>query len=909
MIEVTPTQDAYALKATISSLLNALDRQDISTDDRNKLAQTSVSLYAAAQWWDDNVSAVQFEALDRKGEALSPDHPVYFPLRQRMWFILSRIQWTRIFWPGTLLVKQRGPGRRTTALTWLNPNLWRPHVDPFQGLTGFDITGSSRNRIADTRRFIPLRDTIYFHGVDFEDDFGGVAPAEVAYVHAGVEAEVAATWLAIFRNRMMPFGVVQPKDPKKSIPDKEQDEMTAMLRRISSGSHNAGKTIVSNKAWDWVQLGQELNGVPVKAFSDEVNEAVERATGVYRTLISPQDSNFAQAEVARRTWGHSKFLPHINRLGLILTEQLGVEFEDVAEIRPMTRDIKLLKEDAASKAKLINSHVGGMLMDLHTAQVELEREADPLLKGYYVVQGVPVHISRFPQLADRLLAQPTPGVQDGSQLDDQPTIFPSTTEDGGTDVTISRSAPKQLPPPKPHIPDAQFNELKNWRIVAERGKRVFLPDVLKKTDAATFIDEALMTDHAVPDIFAVARQALEKSLDTNAAWEELEAMQSQADYRRSLRSLVRGLWNGALTRFDFVDGVNSAISRRFPEAFMETAKDLGIAEDDIPDTALQWLADQINQELTFVLDFANAIEEGSKANGGKLGPLFVRAEQWASGYERIGQRAKTLLGGKQRYRWTVGATDHCTDCLRLNGRVATGEQFERRLGPLDALPRGTGLACGKGRKCQCDLVPTDEPVTRGRWPVILGPKSHVHITVDSTKGQGKPGLTVIASLTADDLIVDLAGRIQAAKPDTGIQWTDRADYHITLVSAQVVADETKDAIIDRLPDSIEPVSIRITGFDRFEQDTYDVWLLTVESDALRDIQRQVYEAFRAEMGDPAEISGFSDPDDYKPHVTLAYVPKGLSMPETIGDVTGDTHIQEVQFTRADYQVVHELEEA
>lgn len=70
----------------------------------------------------------------------------------------------------------------------------------------------------------------------------------------------------------------------------------------------------------------------------------------------------------------------------------------------------------------------------------------------------------------------------------------------------------------------------------------------------------------------------------------------------------------------------------------------------------------------------------------------------------VAAHRETLLNLK----WVVGPTEHCSDCLRLNGQVhppdvwaASGWQPQARV-----------LECG-GFRCQCSFVPTDEEESGG----------------------------------------------------------------------------------------------------------------------------------------------------------------------------------------------------
>jgi 2'-5' RNA ligase len=889
MFQFLKHRDIDAFKAAISNLLNALDRNDISDDDRNKLAKTSVSLYASAQWWADNVMSVKFDAFDHNGEVHPPTHPIYVPLNRRMGFLLERIEWTRLFWPGTLLLKDRGlAGRRTKSLQWVNPNLWTPDVQR-EGLVGFYIVDGNTQR-GGRRIKVPIRDTLYMHGVDFEDDFGGIAPAEVAYLIAGVEVEVAQTWLAIFRNRMLPFGIVQPAAGTQTLQEEVREKFAQELRRITGGSRNAGKTVVSSGRFEWIQLGHELNGVPVKDFNEIVATAVELATGVYTTLLSPGDSSYAEAEVGRRTWGHAKLLPHLTRLGMYFTETLAVEYTDVAEIKPRTDEIQMLKEDAASKANLVTSKVQATLLDLFTAQKEMEDEPDDLLKGYYLVQGIPVHINRFPELADKMLLGSGFGETDTpAQLETNPQIMPQNTP------VIQRSQPPALPAPDGYVPDAQLTELKNWQIVAERKKRrrPFVPDALKETETAMFIEDALTGDYPVTDVFAVAKSALADKASMEESWEALEALKSKSSYRKSLRSAVRGLWSGATDLEMFKDTGTSAITREFSNAFNEGAEQLGMTSEVFTADDLSALQAEIFQEAIYWTQFGQQISEGSKASGTKLGTHLVRVESWIEAYDRIAAMGQVKAGRKARFKWVIDpAAENCRDCLRLNGRVYTGEVWDRN----NVHPRGGRTRCGPG--CKCTRVQTDEPVTKGRFPSLLGPKHDHDISVGAFKASDTEAYAYLHLGERDELMAvrTLLADAMAGEGDL----SDPETYHVTLAYTEDIEDEALDAAII---DGFTPFNIRVSGLSLFNNPEHRALVLVVDhNDDLDSVQADTCQRIEAVH---APNSAYTEPDHWQPHITVAYLPDGVDMPQVEFEPFEMT-VDEIRYSRGDYEVVREV---
>jgi len=195
-------------------------------------------------------------------------------------------------------------------------------------------------------------------------------------------------------------------------------------------------------------------------------------------------------------------------------------------------------------------------------------------------------------------------------------------------------------------------------------------------------------------------------------------------YRRSLRQFVRGYWNGTLGAFDFFDGFANTIERNFTKAWYDGAAQWGIAPDEITDEERTRLKLEINTEITHISGFADAIQAGSRANGGSLTALYDRLEMWITTYGRIESLAGQLAAADQKGIWVYGdTTNHCPSCSAYAGLVFRNSVWVKFLEPYDLLPRGKGLACG-GWKCDCSIKKTSEPVRSGRPPIVT--KVHHH---------------------------------------------------------------------------------------------------------------------------------------------------------------------------------------
>lgn len=188
----------------------------------------------------------------------------------------------------------------------------------------------------------------------------------------------------------------------------------------------------------------------------------------------------------------------------------------------------------------------------------------------------------------------------------------------------------------------------------------------------------------------------------------------QQNYSSGIRSAVYGLWRGTYNVLDFLDLMMFTVESGLRHAWYEGARECNIFPADFTTEENVALRAFVNNQFAFLDDFADAIEMNSRANGGKLGPLYTRAALWINRYGEAKAQAKQMACGDQKLKWVWNPLkEHCSDCERLNGRVYRASVWQAQ----GIRPRMSGLECG-GWQCGCDFVVTDEPVTRGRPPSI-----------------------------------------------------------------------------------------------------------------------------------------------------------------------------------------------
>lgn len=86
-----------------------------------------------------------------------------------------------------------------------------------------------------------------------------------------------------------------------------------------------------------------------------------------------------------------------------------------------------------------------------------------------------------------------------------------------------------------------------------------------------------------------------------------------------------------------------------------------------------------------------------------------RAMMWGKSLQQFNDAGLVSASANAMYMWQVGLTEHCKDCLRLNGQVHRIRTWKTH----NWMPRSSRLSC-HGYRCACSLVRTTEKA-RGRF--------------------------------------------------------------------------------------------------------------------------------------------------------------------------------------------------
>jgi len=190
-------------------------------------------------------------------------------------------------------------------------------------------------------------------------------------------------------------------------------------------------------------------------------------------------------------------------------------------------------------------------------------------------------------------------------------------------------------------------------------------------------------------------------------------------YRSELRAAVRGLWSGALDEFDTWSMFEVAIRRSFTKAYNDGAQSVGTNPSELTGLERAERAGRIAAEMRFIDGFIEAIIRGSKANEGKLAPLFRRVDLWVQRYREVYNLGLETARDDPKYRWKINPEkENCVDCSRLAGQVRRLSVWKAH----DLRPQSPKLACMRSARgvtvCGCEFETTTDPCTRGPLPRV-----------------------------------------------------------------------------------------------------------------------------------------------------------------------------------------------
>jgi HK97 family phage portal protein len=169
------------------------------------------------------------------------------------------------------------------------------------------------------------------------------------------------------------------------------------------------------------------------------------------------------------------------------------------------------------------------------------------------------------------------------------------------------------------------------------------------------------------------------------------------------------------------------------------------------------------------------------------------------------------------------------------------------------------------------LLPQAEDAPAPDAPQLPAPQTGAPVAEDATK-DGNPSLFIGVKLANNADLISLQNNLKQMVGGTPCEWSKPDEFHITLLYAPAVEDETAETFIQALKDEgvpdVSEWQLRVGSVNSFDSlGKYALHFQVRRSTELLDLQAKLYD-----LAQEYEIptSSYSIPAQYKPHITMGY---------------------------------------
>ena len=654
---------------------------DYTTQEVRDLYAKSQTIYTCANIRARNVSAVPFRAVDRDGKPI--DHEVNTILKSRWNFtnVMYRSEITLFFQGSNLILPQTNFMGNFQPfgdnLRWLNPRAWSKEASPSTGLRGFHITGGG---------FVDKDDALYMYGFDFNDDFEGIAPAEVAFYAAGGQSELWQTIYSFMMNRAIPAAIIQPTADSNVFKVKDgAAKLTDLLTRLFQGSRNVGKALVSSDRLEAIFMQLDIEKAGVATISPEQRKAIAEAAEVPMLLVDFSDATYANGDAAVQFWFRHWLKPRCEWYAGNFAQFFSRWYGEQIIIEPDFTSI--IQED--DDTDRINAQLTAGYRTMYSAQVDAGFTADEKLRDIYMIGGVPTHIDAIVSAARPKPVAPIVSLPPTPPL----TLLPAVASS--------------------HIPDPIFNEI---QIAARKGADFVAVELPEHTEA--YIKALYAAGIEKQDIIKAAKAFY---LNVVAA----KAIQAtRLGFEDDFEDLLIAARGDEIRRKNFGRELMTLIETYTERAYKDGLVDGGVGDAALDDEDMDALNAVILDQRSYVRGFTDTLYKGDGITdelATQKPAMWWNKSVYPSYLKGLQSAAKNAY-----FEWMYGDTKHCDTCQALNGQVHRMRDYTKR----NLLPKSSALDC-KGFQCQCSLIPRMNSKASGTFPSATKSHEHDHEAVAS----------------------------------------------------------------------------------------------------------------------------------------------------------------------------------
>lgn len=715
----------HAIKTALSEFLRSMDTPIASERDVLELYATSHTVYGITKYRADNVASVTFEVYNPDTDERDESHPlnVLFGATSNFRDVMRYAETALSIVGRTLILPNPNVFGQFTDFTqnliWVKPSSYTLDIDGAGELVSYRIDTAFSRRYELPAFNIPADQGIYLHLTSLFDDHDGVAPAEVAFAAAGTQRELFSTQFSYFLNRMIEAAFIQPADPGSGgdIARERAGALRKLIDRFGTGARNAGKAHVLQDRWEILNAQGDFAKLAMRELSDNARDAICEVYQFPAELLTFKASNYAQSREAvdfwREHWLHPRCEWYAGEFTRFFTQWFG------APVHIRANFDGVLHEDVDAKIRRAREKRDGAFLDLYDAALEAGVEKpDEALRGLYMIEGVPVPKAELPTYYAAKLGQAV----------EQQQAIPAL-------VSTMRALLPATTSPAPRNADADVIDVEPVIDLINAAKAVVVPDeVYREIETCTrralkgkpfepIAIDALTVLH-INALAAFARDTGHASVDRdyiiNAAKTHYMRLQRAAKSAQSTRLdfelLVEDL---------FVDAVEGrvrkdAFRRRLMQAIrgygelivLDGLRAVGSTLDlvDLDDDERGEIEAHMQAQRVYVNNVAEAIYADDRVTPQEA--AISKPEMWSNKSLMPLYQMGMAFGSKNAVmEWVLGrAEEHCDSC-----RALSGQRRRMSFWKSTVLPQSNSLQCA-GYRCTCDIVLTDQPVTRGRLP-------------------------------------------------------------------------------------------------------------------------------------------------------------------------------------------------
>lgn len=673
---VAPDGRMHAVKSSSASMWpgGAYSRAPISSSPEGYAQASIVSVWAGRCIYlrATNINRLDWHVRNKKTKERIENHPLQIAIERNRQRIMRKFEWSSQIWGESFLWPRKNDYDYYSDLVWLN-NL-SIDVDTAQGY----IRRYQYSPLAGGRTHIFERDELAFIYSDNPfDDLRGLSPFEHILVEVGIDRDIARTTKSFYANDARPGIVLIPEE---TLDPTGAQEFTDYWNKNFRGPDNAGKTGLLPRRIKEIKEIQRPPTIDDVDTRESVRREICAAFGVPLSIAGAwDDAQYQSAPEQRKSFYEETIIPRAEEIAQDWTTHVLPYFDDSGKTEvAFEADVLLaLVENTQEKTTAANSKLTSGGITLNEYRVELGHDALPNGDVLYMpsnVQVVPVD-----QLGQTAPAQPAPQLE----------------ADHGNTITVE---PIEIRTQYPNgVQDAAIDELRAWRKSVDNAR---LKGRVAKDFHTYLIHDAIAEPLRAYIKTATSAEQVRDAFDRAIEQARIKAIQAtRLDFEGDFETLLSNARSENIDRRTFGLRTRTLLRKYGERAYRDGLADGGVeiaVDEPLSDDDRASLNIALGEQSQYVTEFGAVLFKG---DGISDNAADVKPGMWFNkSVMPLYQAGLASADANGMYEWVYGPTEHCEDCLRLNGQRHRLRAWAKN----GLMPQSDALTCG-GFNCQCKL--------------------------------------------------------------------------------------------------------------------------------------------------------------------------------------------------------------